>query len=797
MKQKLTFSAILLLILAIPQSVSAYDFSAVSPSGHTLYYNINGNNVTLTYPGSNISYPSPYTRPTGALVIPSTVINNSTTYTVTAIGSSAFNHCTGLTSVTLPATITSIGQNAFFQCSSLTSITIPNAVTNIAFQAFYNCSNLSSVIFNADSCTNISSLIFGGSTCLTNVTIGNTVKVIPNYLFSNCSTLTSIAIPNSVERIGQHAFYACTGLSSVQIPSTVMYIGNNAFYRVKNIVYYGSASGSPWGANTRNGFVDGDFVYSDASKSVLTAYYGTDTIITIPNTVSTIGDYAFGDNTNVVSVSLPNNVVSIGNYAFYGCRKLSAITFPSSLGLIGNYAFCRCTSLHSINIPNSVYSLGNSAFSLCTSLETVYFGTSLSTVSQEAFSDCWSLRFVSLPPYLSSIGDGAFRNCYKLASLVVPNNVSTIGMQAFEFVRNVIYNGTAVEDCYWDLCYWGARCRNGYYLDSVYYYDSTMRRLMSVHPEAKSIAVSDSTREIGNFAFYHTDVESIIFPSSVTYIGDQVFDSCFYLKNIQCERQVPPDWNGIRIFDPAVTNNYDSVVLHVPCGSLMDYSHRWYCFNRIEEPSASYAILATSRDTNMGIVSTLLSPTCSSNQSVVLAQPNNGYYFSAWDDGNTDNPRYLIIDTDTSIVASFSAIPPAPDTVHVHDTTILIDTLIVTDTLYLTDTINTRDTIYLPVYLHDTLLIEVHDTIIIHDTIYITGVDNAEPLEAKIYTHNGHIIVEGTQGYPVTLYDAVGRLLVTKETLPTGNPCELPVTTTGIYLVKIGPYPARRIVVKR
>ena len=797
MKQKLLITAILLVVLAMPQSVFAYDFSAVSPSGHTLYYNINGNNVTLTYPGSIVSYQSPYTRPSGALVIPSTVINNSTTYTVTAIGSSAFNLCTGLTSVTLPATITSIGQNAFFQCTSLTSITIPNAVTNIAFQAFYNCSNLSSVIFNADSCTSTSSLIFGGSTRLTNVTIGNNVKVIPNYLFSNCSTLTNITIPNSVVRIGQGAFYACTDLSTVQIPSTVMYIGSNAFYRVKNIVYNGSASGSPWGANTRNGFIEGDFVYADASKTVLTAYYGIDTIITIPNTVSTIGEYAFWNDINLVSVILPNNLITIGNYAFYGCRNLSAITFPSTLGLIGNYAFCRCASLRTINMPNSVYSLGNSAFSLCTSLETVYFSASLSTVGQEAFSDCWNLRFVSLPPYLSSIGDGAFRNCYKIASLTIPSSVSTIGMQAFEYVRNIIYNGSAVEDCYGDLCYWGARCLNGYLEDSVYYLNSTKRDLMSVHPEAKSIVVSDSTREIRNYAFYHTDVVSITIPSSVTSLCDHIFDSCFFLRNIQCNRPTPPSWNGVMFYDPyAYVNNYDSIVLHVPCGSLMDYAHRWYCFNRIEEPAASYTILATSGDSNMGIVSTLLSPTCSFNQSVVYAQPNNGYYFSTWDDGNTDNPRYLILDADTSIVASFSSIPPAPDTVHVHDTTILIDTLTVTDTLYLTDTINTRDTIYLPVYLHDTILIEVYDTIIIHDTVYISGVNNVSSIDAKIFARDGHIIVEGTDGYPVSLYDAIGRLMATKETFPNGNSCELGVVATGVYLVKIGPYPARRIVVK-
>lgn len=796
MKKKLTFSAILLLILAIPQSVFAYDFSAVSPSGHTLYYNINGTNVTVTYPGSTSYWSSSFPKPTGALVIPSSVTYSGTAYTVTSIGSAVFAGCSGLTSVTLPNTITNIGDMSFHGCTNLSSITIPNAVTSIGSQAFYNCTNLTTVNFNADSCTNASSSIFGGSTHLTYVTIGNTVKVIPNYLFSNCSTLTHITIPTSVVRINNGAFYSCIGLSTVQIPNTVTYIGTNAFYRVRNIVYYGTASGSPWGANTRNGFVDGDFVYTDASRTILTGYDGTDTAITIPSTVTNIGDYAFWNCTNLVSIAMSNNVIGVGNYAFYGCRNLSSMTLPTSLGIIGNYAFSRCASLSTITIPNSVYSLGDYAFSMCSGLETAYLGSSLSSISQDAFSDCWNLRFVSFPPYLSTIGYSAFRNCYHLASLTVPSSVTQIGMQAFEFVRNIIYNGPAEGEYYGDLCYWGARCLNGYLEDSVYYLDSTKHDLMSIHPDAKTIVVSDSTREIRNYAFYHTDVQRIIISSSVTSIGDQVFDSCFLLRDIVCERQNPPVWHGPMFYDPyALDNIYDSIVLHVPCGALLGYANSWHCFDSIVEPVASYSVSVVSADTNMGIVTPLLSPSCSSNQWVVLAQPNNGYFFSSWDDGNTTNPRYLIVNSDTSITAYFSINPPTPDTIQIHDTTIVVDTLVTFDTLYVTDTVNTRDTIYLPVYLHDTIF--VHDTVIVYDTVYITGVENAEPLNAKIYARDGQIMVEGANGYTITLYDAVGRQLATKETLPSGEPCELGVAATGVYLVKVGPYPARRIVVKR
>ncbi len=100
----------------------AYDFSAVAPSGQTLYYNIVDGHAEVVRSTSS-SYV------TGDLVIPSTVTYNDVSYTVTSIGSYAFRDCGGLTSVTIPDAVTSIGSYAFRDCSGLTSVTIPDGVT--------------------------------------------------------------------------------------------------------------------------------------------------------------------------------------------------------------------------------------------------------------------------------------------------------------------------------------------------------------------------------------------------------------------------------------------------------------------------------------------------------------------------------------------------------------------------------------------------------------------------------------------------------------------------------------------
>ena len=263
MKHKLSFFAILLMALALPQSV-AYAFSAVAPSGQTLYYKIVNGQARVTYPG--ISTWAGYTQPTGALVIPSSVTYGGTTYSVTSIGENAFYCCDRLTSVTIPNSVTSIGIYAFTDCSGLTSLTIGNSVTSIGAYAFSDCRGLTSITignsvgklyYNSFSgCTRITSVTLNARYCtiynynsnggspisgpvsalfgnnninITSFTFGDNVRQIPDYLCYGMTGLTSITIPNSVTWIGTKAFYNCTALATVVVGNGVSTLRDNTF----------------------------------------------------------------------------------------------------------------------------------------------------------------------------------------------------------------------------------------------------------------------------------------------------------------------------------------------------------------------------------------------------------------------------------------------------------------------------------------------------------------------------------------------------------------------------------------
>ena len=466
----------LMLIASVP--LWAHDFEVDG-----IYYNITSETtVGVTCRGSyGQEYSNEYT---GSITIPSSVIYNGNTYSVTSIGNEAFNGCTGLTSVTIGNSVTSIGEYAFCACRGLTEITIPNSVTSIGEDAFSSTAWYNN---QADGVIYINNVLYEYKGTMpegTSISIKDgTVSISPSA-FSWCTGLTSITIPNSVVSIGDYAFSYCIGLTSVTIGNSVTSIGAEAFYYCDRIAVVNSHNttapqGAPFEKVVKQSAIlnvpssalasyqstDGWKDFANICEMAINGYYDfdvdgiyyriislTDLTVEVVAKDDTYNSYT-GDVVIPETVSYRNrefNVISIGAMAFSRSVGLTSITIPQTVTSIGNSAFNGCNGLTKLILEDGEESISGLSFP-DSPIETLYWGRKtpvlfmqgnttlkvltigkfITEIGNSAFSGCTGLTEVTIPNSVTSIGSGAFKGCTGLTEVNIPNSVTSIGSGAF------------------------------------------------------------------------------------------------------------------------------------------------------------------------------------------------------------------------------------------------------------------------------------------------------------------------------------------------------------------------------
>lgn len=279
---------------------------------------------------------------------------------------------------------------------------------------FYNRGNLNSIIL-PDGVTEIGEYAFA-STGITSIEIPNSIKSIKAYAF-NSTNLISVTIPDGTETIGERAFSYCKNLVSVHLPSKLKKIESAMFHVAEKLEVVNIPDGVE---------VIGDWAFRNtALKSIM-----------IPNSVTSIGEYAFNGVTAISKIELPNSVKFLGKGVFSYCNVLIDCKLSSNIKVIPQECFEFSNKLPSIDIPQNVETIDNRAFYKCTALTSIEIPNHVKRIGENAFSECASLSSVTLSEGLVEIGSYAF-SYVPFTALKIPKTVEIIGNYVFSFCSNL------------------------------------------------------------------------------------------------------------------------------------------------------------------------------------------------------------------------------------------------------------------------------------------------------------------------------------------------------------------------
>ena len=428
--------------------------------------------------------------------------------------------------------------------------------------------------------------------------------------------IKTVIISDGVTYIGQGAFRGCSNLTSVTIGKDVEMFDNFVFDYCDNLTTV---------------TINSNYVMS--SNYTLNAEFGVQVKkYIIGNGVTNIGNYAFENCSNLISVTIPNSVTSIGEYAFENCSSLPSVVIPNSVTSIGISAFEGCSSLTSITIPNSVTSIGNSAFYNCSSLTSATIGSSVTSIGESAFSGCSSLTSITIPSSVTSIGNSAFYNCSSLTSITIPNSVTSIGQGAFwgSSLTSITCEAVAPPT-----------------LENIVF--DGVDKSIPLYVPAQSIDLykaADGWKDFTNILPI-PDVE----PQKYTITWQD--EDGNVIKTDQVAQGTTPAFTGTTPTKPA-TNEYTyefaGWLPKIQPASKDMYYTTFFERNKIETPV--YTVNINGENCSLNINNQYPEGTVITLEAVA----DECFEFQQWSDGNKDNPRSVTVTKDMSLTAEFNKV---------------------------------------------------------------------------------------------------------------------------------------------
>ncbi|MCR4956987.1 MAG: leucine-rich repeat domain-containing protein [Prevotella sp.] len=462
--------------------------------------------------------------------------------------------CDQLTEVVWPDSIIELSASMFYNCKALQKMDIPTTVRELSRQCFRDCPKLESVTFHAGDMERIGEEAFRSCPLLKRIAIPEGVQYIGPRCFLSCESLTDVSLPSTLTTIDYDAFAQCKALQRIVLPVHLESIGDGAFSTCEKLT---------------------DVILNEGLKAIGNNAFNSCTMlnsISIPESVTTIGSSAFR-YAALEEFTMPDGVTSLGEYAFSDCAQLRRMHLSRGLTAIPARCFSDCQALEEVNIPQRVKRIEHDAFVRCymlpspqlpeglthlddyvfwdTRFEHITLPTTLQIIGKQcfrysrlrsidvpqgvtqigsgAFMNCDSLRTATLHEGLLYLLSEAFRDCKLLQDVALPNSIRVLGEWVFNnnqskksYVQPPLINVVPNHIC--------CNCIN---MTSVTLHDRVTRIDGNAFDSCKKLThidLPEGLTEIGSWAFLNCPLTEITIPSTVRYIRDRAFNGGDYSR---------------------------------------------------------------------------------------------------------------------------------------------------------------------------------------------------------------------------------------------------------------------------